>query len=178
MAELDNEIEEEVFDDTQDESQDDSNIDITYEQALEWKKKAERLDKAEKALVERKRAEKEAKKQEEIESTDNPRQTVKEIMAEERFFEQNPEAEWYRDAIDGLKKKWLSLEDAYYIASKKDREIDNTREVYGKSIVQGNQISGDSVKLISVSDYDKMSEKEQDSYNDVTSKKFWGVRFK
>lgn len=137
MAELENEdiiddIEEETTQDIEEVEESNDEIeeetpeveDITYEQALEWKK---RLQKAEKKLVDLKKQAKTEKK------TDTPissKDEVKKILAEERFYDKNQEAESYRKEIERYQTKGLSLEDAYLLASKKDKEIIERREIY------------------------------------------------
>ena len=83
---------------------------------------------AEKALVEKKRAEKEAKKQQN--SNPSSKEELKQLLAEERFYEKNPEADLYRSEIEKYQKKGLSLNESYLIVSNKDKEIENTRSIY------------------------------------------------
>jgi hypothetical protein len=77
-----------------------SSDEVSWEQAMEWKKKAERLDKAEKALVEKKRAEKLAKKEEVVEPKEKGSFITKEELAFERFIDKNPELEDYREDLE------------------------------------------------------------------------------
>lgn len=184
MADLE---QEEVIDDVTDVTEenneetnenDSSKDTITWEQAQEWKAKAERLDKAEKKLVEQKKALKEKEKQEQKPDNISSKDEVRKIMAEEKFYDKNPEAESYRDKIEKYQSKGLSLEDSYLLASKSDQEVDAKREVYGKSIVRGDQSSSEWVKLVDLAQFDRMTPDEQNKYNSETKSKFWGVRFK
>lgn len=105
MAELETEVDVQDTDyelDVQDTQDDAVEEEITYEQALEWKKKAERLEKAEKALVERKKADKLASKAQ-AQSPIDVKEAFKQIREEEKFFEKNPDAESYRDKIEEYK---------------------------------------------------------------------------
>jgi len=90
----------------------DSPDEISWEQAMEWKKKAERLDKAEKALVEKKRAEKLAKKEESQEPKDKGSFITKEELAFERFIDKNPDMEEYRDELEKYVAKGNTLAEA------------------------------------------------------------------
>ena len=180
MAELETEVDVQDTDyelDVQDTQDDAVEEEITYEQALEWKKKAERLEKAEKALVERKKADKLASKAQ-TQSPIDVKEAFKQIREEEKFFEKNPDAESYRDDIEGYKAKWLSLEDSYLLASKNDKNIDELRWVYGKSIVTGESSPWDLLKLVSIWEYDKMNTKAKEEYNEKTKSKYGWVRFK
>lgn len=98
-------------------SEGDDSEEITYEQALAWKKKAEEFDaekqkadneearrvKAEKLLVEQKKALKQTQKQNP--DSVNSKDEVRRILAEERFYEKNPEAEAYRGKIEKYQDK-------------------------------------------------------------------------
>ena len=63
-------------------------------------------------------------------TTDTPKELLKSILAEEKFYENNPEARVYENKIEDYKKKGLSLDDAYLLASKSDREIEENRNIY------------------------------------------------
>lgn len=173
-------VEEETPEEETPEGVEDGSEEITYEQALEWKKKAERLDKAEKALVDKKKAEKLAKASEnKNKPTDiNPRDEVKRLMAEERFYEKNPEAESYRQKIENYQEKGLSLEEAYILASKSDKEVEENRNIYWKWLIRWASSPTEWIKLVTISEYDKMTESEVNKYNDDMKAKYWVVKFK
>ena len=182
MAELENEVDVQDTDydlDVQDTQDEKIEEEITYEQALQWREEAKRereaRQKAEKSIVEKK---KELAKKTSTQSPIDIKEAVKQIREEEKFFEKNPEAESYREKIEEYKSKWLSLDEAYLLATREDRKVDELRWVYGKSIIQGDQTSWDVIKLVSVKEYDQMSDKQQDEYNDKTVSKFWAVKFK
>jgi len=89
---------------------------------------AKRVIKAESRVI----ADKKVEKSKETVSLDDAR--VRDILAESKFYDKNPEAEQYKDKIETLvKSNKLSREDALFLASKEDREIDSNREVYAKS---------------------------------------------
>lgn len=186
MAELENDVidtdyeEIDVDTDVEDVDTTDDTASITWDQAMEWKKKAERLDKAEKALVEKKKAERLAKASEnKNKPTDiNPRDEVKRLMAEERFYEKNPEAESYRQKIENYQEKGLSLEEAYILASKSDKEVEDNRNIYWKWLIRWVLSPTEWIKLVTISEYDKMTESEVNKYNDDMKAKYWVVKFK
>jgi hypothetical protein len=137
MTELENDV---VIEDTLDEEldttddtdyEDNQDDDVTWEQAQEWKKKAQRADKAEKRLVELKKQLKSVNKiEEKNDTTINPRDEVKRILAEEKFYDKNPDAELYKDKITKYQEKGLSLDEAYTLVSKRDKEIEENRNTY------------------------------------------------
>ena len=172
------ELEDNSSEDYQEEDDQDQDWDeeqITWEQAQEWKKKAERAERAEKRLVELKKQLKD--KLVKVDTPISSKDEVKKILAEEKFYDKNPEAEAYRNKIEEYQNKWLSLDDAYLLASKKDREIDQNRQVYWKSIIKGATVS-DSFSLITIDEYDRMSDAQINEYEAKTKAKYGGVRFK
>ena len=162
---------EQDYEDEEEEQEDE----ITWEQAQEWKRKAERAEKAERRLVELKKQLKEKKTY--VDKAINSKDEVKRILAEERFYEKNPEAESYRDKIESYQNKWLSLEDSFLLATKNDKQIDENREVYGKSIVRWNW-STEWINLVTVDQYDNMTESEVNKYNKICKSKYGAIKFK
>lgn len=160
--------------DTDDTGATDTPDEITYEQALEWKAKAERLDKAEKRLVELKKQSKEAKHDAPIGSRDE----VKAILAEEKFYDKNPEAEAYRKKIELYQKKGLSLDESYLLATKSDKEVEANREVYGKWVIKWNAQATEGIKTVSVDQFDHMTVAEQNSYTNSHKARYGTVKFK
>lgn len=154
-------------DDDIEDTQDDSD-EITYEQALDWKKKAERLEKAEKRLVELKKSRKLAPKNTE---------DVRAILAEEKFYDKNSEAEPYRKEIEAYVKKWLNRDEALVLVTRKDKEVEKTREVYWDSMIGTSDTSG-GVSILTIEQFDSMTAEAQDEYTQKTTSKFWGVKFK
>lgn len=81
---------------------------------------------------------------------------MKKILAEERFYDKNPEAELYRKEIEKYQTKGLSLEDAYLLASKKDKEVEQRRETYWQWLVKWS-VKTDWISTISIDDFDRMT---------------------
>ena len=202
MAELENEVtDENVADtdttnenvDTEDSQEDETTHDweITYEQALDWKKQAVSGQKATKNWVlpakeflkkhwAKSFAELDAKiwgSKTDISSKNTSKEDVKKILAEERFYDKNPDAESYRDKIEKYQEKGLSLEESYLLASKNDKEVDKTREVYWKSILKW-KASWDDVSAISVEQFDSLPIEKQEEYSKKMTSRYWKVKFK
>lgn len=117
MAEMDEETSstDEVVEETQDTEEVDTyseeyspKDEYTYEEVIAMEA---RLKKAEAALVEKKRAEKEAKKNKAVETVSSDYIT-KQDLALEKFIDKNPEMEEYRDDIKKHLSKGLSLSEA------------------------------------------------------------------
>lgn len=186
MAELENQVEEnqeeettyvdettENNEDYQDDSQEDEQI--TYEQALKWK---EDLKKASAKLAELKKAEKEQKKVIKKENSEtNPEEIVRKLLAEEKFFDKNPEAIAYKDKIKEYQNKGLSLDDAYILASKEDRENEKLRDTYWQWFVKW-QANTESIWAVSIEQFDSMTETQQEEYTSKMTAKYWKVKFK
>jgi len=103
---------------------------ITWEEIHKLRRDSESLKKANKKIAMLEKGQK--KTVVGNESLDDAR--VRDILAESKFYDKNPEAEQYKDKIETLvKSNKLSREDALFLASKEDREIDSNREVYAKS---------------------------------------------
>ena len=176
MAEIEKEeeiIEEEEILEENNQDGDDSE-EISYEQALEWKQKAESLEKAEKKIVDLKKANKTIIKKD---VPINSKEEVKKIMAEERFYEKNPDAESYREKIEEYQKNGLLLDDAYVLASRKDKEIEKNREIYWESFVKW-EAGADVISSVSLDTFDKMTPKAQADYSDKMINKYWKIKFK
>ena len=140
----------------------------------DYNREVQRREKAEKALVELKKQLKQTKTTEVVW---NPKEEVKRILAEEKFYDKNPDAEAYRETIEKYQTKGLSLDEAYLLASKKDKEVENRREIYWEWIVKGSQNS-DSVTSVSLDEFDRMTPQAQDEYNKKMINKYWKIKFK
>lgn len=154
------------------ETPEDNTEEITVEQALEWKRKAEQSEKAEKKVIELKRELKSKKENEGI----NPVEEVKKILAEEKFYDKNPEANAYREKIDSYTKKGLTLDEAYTLATKQDKVVEEQREVYGKPVA--NNSGTDGISFVNLDTFDKMTELQQNEYTDKMKAKYGVVKFK
>ncbi len=111
---------------------DDTPDEISYEQAIEWKKKAERLEKAEKSLVEYKRKAKEL----ESKSSVSGEFITKADLAMEKFLDKNPDLAEYRDELASYQSKGISLEKAKLLVESDDKTIAN-REKANKGSITG-----------------------------------------
>lgn len=149
---------------------------ISYEQALEWKKKAERLEKAEKKVVELKKQSKKIEKKEDTPII-NSKEELKQLLAEERFYDKNPDANSYREKIEEYQKKGLWLDDAYLLASREDKEIEKNREIYWKSFVKWEQTKTD-ISTVTSKEFEKMSTQAQEDYTNKMTTKYWKIKFK
>jgi len=150
----------------------------TYEEYLALK---ERLEKAEKKIVENKKSAKLNKKESanaETDSSASVDELVERKLAEREFYRENPDAKAYKESIDSYVRKGLSHDEAYMLASKKDREIESNSNAYGKPQVAGRAEGTESVQLVTVSQFDKMSSSEQAAYLGKTASKFGEVKFK
>jgi len=106
----------------------DSSDEITYEQAMEWKKKADRLEKAERTLVEQKRKLKEIEKQPQTSNEDAP--MTRFDFEVEKFIDKNPEIAEYRDElVKYAKEKKLTLAQAKILVESEDKTIKNRQKI-------------------------------------------------
>ena len=121
-----------------------------------------------------------ANKTQKKETKDTPitsRDEVKRLLAEEKFYDKNPEAEDYRKEIEKYQAKGLSLDDAYLLASKKDKEVEQRREIYWKWLVKWSQ-NVEWMSAVSIDDFDRMTPQAQDEYTKKMTAKYWKVKFK
>lgn len=101
---------------------------ISFEQAIEWKKKAERLEKAEKTLVDQKRKLKELENRSTATSEDAP--MTKFDFELEKFIDKNPEVSEYRDEIAKMaKEKKLTLAQAKILVESDDKTVSNRKKI-------------------------------------------------
>lgn len=149
---------------------------ITWEEIHKLRRDSESLKKANKKIAMLEKGQK--KTVVGNESLDDAR--VRDIPTESKFYDKNPEAEQYKDKIETLvKSNKLSREDALFLASKEDREIDSNREVYAKSNL-GWKASGwegwDGV--ITNDKFDSLSVTAQNEYIEKMKAKHGRVKFK
>lgn len=137
---------------------------ITLEQALKWK---EDLKKASKKIADLKK---------EIKTAPKSSDDVRAILAEERFYEKNPEAEPYRKQLESYVKKWLTRDEALILVSRQDKEIEKTKEVYWKPLVWWGATQD--ISAVSVDVFDKMTSKQQEEYTNKMTSKYGKVKFK
>ena len=127
MAEVNDEVEEVINNEDIDTTDDitDSPEEISYEQALEWKKKAERLEKAEKSLVEMKRK----AKQSESTSSESGEFVTKAQLAIDKFLDKNPDLSDYTKELEQYSKKGLSLDEAKTLILSSDKARTNREKL-------------------------------------------------
>lgn len=105
---------------------------ISYEQALEWKRKAERLEKAEKSLVEYKKKAKEL----ESKTSVSGEFITKADLAMDKFLDKNPDLADYRDELASYQSKGIPLEKAKLLVEADDKTISN-RDKASKASITG-----------------------------------------
>ncbi len=176
MAEIENEnevIEEitipEVIEEAEQEEGEFDNITIDDYKAL-----LERNRKAEQKLVELKKENKQIKPE-----SITSREDIKKIFFEEKFYEKNPDAENYRDKIEQFQTiNKLSLQDAYDLAIRDDKKIEENRNIYWKWLVKWNTSSTEWVVLVSLDEYSNMTDEQINKYDSAVKSKFWVVKWK
>lgn len=171
--------EEDVATSTEDNEEDNTTSDdeITYEQALAWKKSLEKANKKI-AILEK------GKKVEKTNDSTNPANlSEKELDAflEKRdFYKSNTQAKEMRDEIEAMiiASKWkIDRQKAFEVLSW-DAEIEENRKVYSRSVVEWGNTSTAWFSPISIEKYDKLSAKDQAEYNAKSTSAKGGVVFK
>jgi hypothetical protein len=148
MPEMDEAMDDVDVDTTDTQSDSDA---ITYEQAMEWKQKAERLEKAEKKLVELKKSAKESKPADDV--------YTKQDALVDRFILKNPDLEGHEESLKEYLKKGIELEDARILVENKDKTIKNRQKAEEMSVTSSEATPK---STYSKSDLENMS---QDDYN-------------
>lgn len=181
VEELDTTVtEEDVATSTDDNEEEDTTSDdeITYEQAMEWKKAAESLKKANKKIA---MLEKGVKKAPTITEAMPTSEAEYEVWAERReFYKDNESAKELRDEIEAMvtASKWkVDRKKAFELLSG-DAEIEENRKTYSRSTVEGWNTGTAWFTPISIEKYDKLSAKEQAEYNSKSTNAKGGVIFK
>lgn len=177
MSELENEIvedtpeldiEETNTEDTSSESSDE----ITYEQAMEWKKKAERLEKAERTLVEQKRKLKEIEKTEKTaDLSDEDRPMTKFDFEVEKFIDKNPEIAEYRDdLVKYAKEKKLTLAQAKILVESEDKTIKSRQKLSQSRVSDWESPEQSSYTKADLAKLDPKNPKDRATYNRIMDK--------
>lgn len=149
-------VDEVIVDNEEIDTNDDVPDEIPYETALEWKKKADRLGKAEKALVEYKKKAKELEAKSETPSD----VMTKADYAMERFLEKNPELADYTKELTDYTKKGLSLDEAKVLVKSLDKTTAN-REKLVKARVSDGEANVTSLKSeYTRAEVDRMAESD------------------
>lgn len=174
MAELENqEVETELDLDTTEnedieteETSTDDPDEISYETALEWKRKAERLEKAEKKLVELKKQVKTQTKTPEWEFI-----TKKELEIE-KFITKNPDLEEYKTDLQTYLDKGLSLNEAKTLLENSDKVLQNRRKTDELNITTTDWEP--SKRVYKISEIENMSQSEYNKFMDLKAQ--WKVK--
>lgn len=149
------------------ETNEEQSSDITYEQALDWKQKAERLEKAEKALVDYKKQLKEIKKAP-ISQSGDPEAIVRKIYSEEKFFDSNPELKEFKEKLTEYTSKGVPLEDAALLIRAKDETLRN-RSTTNSLNMSGGDFS-DNKTVFTKAELEKMSQHDYNKVRDLIDK--------
>lgn len=154
-----------------------SDDEITYEQAMKWKKDSESLQRANKkiAMMEK------GVKNTETNVTWNLSEDELDALLEKRdFYKGNSQAKELRDEIEAMvtASKWkVDRAKAFELLSG-DAEIEENRKVYSRSTVEWWNTSTAWFSPISIDKYDKLSAKDQAEYNAKSTNAKGGVVFK
>ncbi len=120
----------------------------------------------------------ELKKQNKL-SIPSSREDIKKIIFEEKFYEKNPDAENYRDKIENYQTiNKLSLQDAYDLATKPDKIIEENRKIYWKWVIKWNTQGIEWIALVSMDDYNNMTDDQINKYDSDMKSKYWVVKWK
>lgn len=154
-----------------------SDDEISYEQALAWKKSLEKANKKIAILEKWKKVE----KTEAPATNANLSEDELDALLEKRdFYKTNSQAKELRDEIEAMvtASKWkIDRQKALEVLSW-DAEIEENRKVYAKSAIEGNKTSSVWFTPISIDKYDKLSSAEQAAYNEKSKAKNGWVVFK
>lgn len=153
-----------------------SDDEISYDQAMKWKKDSESLQKANKKIASMEKI----KKVPETVSTDLSEDALDALLDKRDFYKGNTQAKELRNEIEAMitaSNGKVDRQKAFDMLSG-DAEIEENRKVYSKSIVNGSRDSSIGFNPIAFDKYDKLSSAEQDSYNAKSTAKNGGVIFK
>lgn len=159
-------------------TEDETEVEFSELTEADFYKEKSRREKAEKALIDAKRKLKEKEAASKISSWEvDVKSIIKEELEQEKFFDKNEDALAYKDKILEYKSKWLTLDEAYILASKSDREIDNNR-AYSESSIAWRQTSTWEVALLSIKEFDRLNSSAQSEYMNTCKAKLGTVKFK
>lgn len=155
-----------------------SDDEITYEQAMEWKKAAESLKKANKKIA---MLEKGVKKAPETITPSNLSEDELDALLEKRdFYKGNSQAKELRDEIEAMvtASKWkVDRAKAFELLSG-DAEIEENRKVYSRATVEWGKSNTVGFSPITTAQYDKLSDEQRNSYDEKSLKIKWFIDLK
>ena len=177
-TENDGDIEMDVATEVEDVEEDNTTSDdeISYEQAMKWKKDSESLQKANKKIASMEKI----KKSPETVSSDLSEDALDALLEKRDFYKTNSQAKDLRNEIEAMitaSNGRVDRQKAFDMLSW-DAEIEENRKVYSKSAIEGNKTNSVWFSPISIDKYDKLSSAEQNSYNEKSKAKNGGVVFK
>lgn len=177
-TENDGDIEMDVATEVEDVEEDNTTSDdeISYEQAMKWKKDSESLQKANKKIASMEKT----KKAPETVSSDLSEDALDALLEKRDFYKTNSQAKELRNEIEAMitaSNGKVDRQKAFDMLSG-DAEIEENRKVYSKSTVEGNKTNSVWFTPISITKYDSLSSAEQKSYNEKSKAKNGGVVFK
>jgi len=177
-TEMDGDIETDVATEVEDVEEDNTTSDdeISYEQAMKWKKDSESLQKANKKIVSMEKI----KKAPETVSSDLSEDALDALLEKRDFYKTNSQAKELRDEIEAMitASKWKVDRQKAFDMLSWDAEVEENRKVYSKATIEGNKTNSVWFSPISIDKYDKLSSAEQSAYNEKSKAKNGWVVFK
>ena len=178
-TENDGDIEMDVAAEVEDVEEDNTTSDdeISYEQAMKWKKDSESLQKANKKIA----AMEKTKKVPETTDTATLSEDALDALLEKRdFYKTNSQAKELRNEIEAMitASKWKVDRQKAFDMLSWDAEVEENRKVYSKATIEGNKTNSVWFSPISIDKYDKLSSAEQSAYNEKSKAKNGWVVFK
>ena len=172
VEELDTTVtEEDVATSTDDNEEDNTTSDdeISYEQAMKWKKDSESLQKANKKIA---AMEKGVKKAPETVTWNLSEDELDALLEKRDFYKGNSQAKELRDEIEAMvtASKWKVDRSKAFELLSWDTEIEENRKVYAKATLAGGKSDTVWFSPISTAQYDKLSDAQRDSYNEKSMK--------
>ncbi len=171
-TEVDTELDTTEASEVDDSNEEDTTSDdeITYEQALAWKKS---LEKANKKIAMMEKSKKEVQKDSPKEDIKNLSEDELDLLLEKRdFYKSNPSAKQFREELEAMviASKWkIDREKAFSLLSW-DAEVEENRKVYAKWTVLGWKSNQTGFTPVTLDKFDAMSSKEQSEYLDKYNK--------
>ena len=164
-TENDGDIEMDVATEVEDVEEDNTTSDdeISYEQAMKWKKDSESLQKANKKIA---AMEKGVKKAPETVTWNLSEDELDALLEKRDFYKGNSQAKELRDEIEAMvtASKWKVDRSKAFELLSWDTEIEENRKVYAKATLSGGKSDTVWFSPISVAKFDSLSAKDQNDY--------------